>query len=84
MFNLFLTVFSTQIIHAQAEGDDVVARRAALEKDLAELEIEIEAQQALLQDKQRDRVSYERDVAILGSANRKNKTFNKSARYCYI
>ncbi len=69
----FLTVFSTQIIHAQAEGDDVVARRAALEKDLAELEIEIEAQQALLQDKQRDRVSYERDVAILEAQIEKTK-----------
>ena len=63
---ILMTLFSVQIIHAQVVGgEDVAARRAQLESDLAVLEAEIEVQQILLQDKQRDRVSYERDVAIL-------------------
>ena len=40
-------------------------RRAVLERDLAELEKQIDAQQSILQVKQRDSVSLERDVAIL-------------------
>ncbi|MDP6388080.1 MAG: hypothetical protein QGG63_02310 [Candidatus Pacebacteria bacterium] len=57
--------FSAQIIYAQVDGNNVAARRAQLERDLAQLETEIQGQQSLLQDKQRERVSFERDVAIL-------------------
>lgn len=41
------------------------ARRAELETNLADLEKEIDAQRSILQNKQRERVSLERDVAIL-------------------
>ena len=58
----FLTVFSLQTTYAQGGVD---AHRAQLEKDLAALEAEIDVQEGLLQSKQRERVSYERDVAIL-------------------
>jgi len=43
---------------------DVAARKAALEKDLQSLEVEIEAQTKILQERQRESVSLERDVAI--------------------
>ncbi|MBI5004916.1 MAG: hypothetical protein HZC04_01890, partial [Candidatus Lloydbacteria bacterium] len=41
------------------------ARRTQLESDLANLEKEIDGQRTILQSKQRERVSLERDVAIL-------------------
>lgn len=50
---------------AQVGSADVDNRRAQLENDLASLEREIDAQRSLLADKQRERVSLERDVAIL-------------------
>jgi membrane-bound lytic murein transglycosylase B len=46
-------------------AEEVAARRAQLERELAALEQEIASQQVFLQDKQRERVSLERDVAIL-------------------
>lgn len=52
-------------VHAEVTGADVLARRAELEQDLAALEREIEAQRAVLQEKQREKVSLERDIAIL-------------------
>jgi peptidoglycan hydrolase CwlO-like protein len=52
-------------LHAQVEETQIQTRRAQLEDELAGIEKEIEAQQTLLQDKQRERVSLERDVAIL-------------------
>lgn len=48
----------------QATVSDVLRRRAQLEEDLAELNTRIEAQQAILQEKQRETVSLERDIAI--------------------
>src|SRR3989338_6733483 len=50
---------------AQATSDDVRARRAQLEEDLTTLEKQIEEQRAILQEKQRETVSLERDIAIL-------------------
>jgi membrane-bound lytic murein transglycosylase B len=66
----FLAVSSIQITHAQS---DVAAHRAQLESDLAALEAEIDVQEGLLQGKQRERVSYERDVAILEAQIEKAK-----------
>jgi membrane-bound lytic murein transglycosylase B len=60
---IFLATSFVQITHAQSA--DVAAHRAQLEKDLAALEAEIGVQEVLLQGKQKERVSYERDVAIL-------------------
>ncbi|MBI2108631.1 MAG: lytic murein transglycosylase [Parcubacteria group bacterium] len=56
---------SVCVVYAQATGDDVRARRAQLEEDLATLESQIEAQQAILEEKQRETVSLERDIAII-------------------
>ena len=50
---------------AQATTDDVLKRRAQLEEELVGLEARIEAQQVFLQEKQRETVSLERDVAIV-------------------
>ncbi len=49
------------------------ARKAALEADLDALEKEIAAQNVLLQGKQKERVSIERDVAILEAQIKKAK-----------
>lgn len=65
--------FPTDAIKAQVGGADVSARRAQLEEDLKKLEAEIGAQEVLLKDKQRERVSYERDVAILEAQIQKAK-----------
>lgn len=69
-FIIFLAVFSTQTTKAQS---DVASRRVQLEGELAELEAEIGVQQTLLADKQRERVSFERDVAILEAQIEKAK-----------
>ena len=52
-------------VEAQATGADVANRRAELERQLSSIEQEIAEQQKLLQSKQQERVSLERDVAIL-------------------
>ncbi|PIT91363.1 hypothetical protein COU17_01045 [Candidatus Kaiserbacteria bacterium CG10_big_fil_rev_8_21_14_0_10_49_17] len=49
----------------QAQG--VEARRAELERELANIEAEIQKQSVLLLDKQQERVSLERDVAIINA-----------------
>lgn len=69
-FIIFLAVFSTQTTKAQ---NGVASRRVQLEGELAELEAEIGVQQTLLADKQRERVSFERDVAILEAQIEKAK-----------
>ena len=58
---------------AQATSNDVVSRRAQLEKDLVNLEKEIEDQQQILTAKQREGVSLERDIAILNAEISKAK-----------
>ena len=52
-------------VGAQANGDDVASRKAQLEEELKKVEQEINVQQVLVQSKQKERVSLERDVAIL-------------------
>ncbi len=56
-----------QGLFAQATADDVAARRVQLAQDLARIEQEIAEQQTLLDAKKTERVSYERDVAILNA-----------------
>lgn len=62
VFSLFA---DSPLLYAQVGEEDVYARRAQLEAELVELEKEIESQSVLLDGKQRERVSFERDVAIL-------------------
>ena len=52
---------------AQDISNIVTNRRAELEGQLAELQKEIDAQQQILQNKQRESVSLERDIAILNA-----------------
>lgn len=61
----FSGVFTEHVLYAQTGGYVVDARKAALEVELVEVEKEIEAQNVVLRDKQREKVSLERDVAIL-------------------
>ncbi|MAG12200.1 hypothetical protein CL630_00095 [bacterium] len=60
---LFFSIIS--FAFAQATTDDVLKRRAQLEEELVGLEARIEVQQVILQEKQRETVSLERDVAIV-------------------
>ena len=52
---------------AQDVANIVTNRRAELENQLATLQKEIEAQQQILKNKQRESVSLERDIAILNA-----------------
>src|SRR3989344_1475252 len=67
---IFFVILYTQITYAQSS---IEVRRAQLENNLEIIEEEIETQQTLLQDKQRERVSFERDVAILEAQIEKTK-----------
>ena len=67
---IFFVILYTQIAYAQSS---VEVHRAQLESNLEIIEEEIETQQTLLQDKQRERVSFERDVAILEAQIEKAK-----------
>jgi len=60
-----LIALMPHIVAAQASSSDVANRRAQLEQQLAGIQKEIADQQKLLQNKQQERVSLERDVAIL-------------------
>ncbi|MFC1729764.1 hypothetical protein ACFL6I_05450 [candidate division KSB1 bacterium] len=55
----------TRVAYAQTADQQVEQRKAQLEAELAEIEKEIAGQQTLLEGKQEERVSLERDVAIL-------------------
>ena len=52
-------------VGAQADSVDVAERKAALEEELKIVEQEINVQTVLVESKQKERVSLERDVAIL-------------------
>ena len=58
-------------VFAEVTSSDVVARRAELERELGALEIEIQTQSRLLGSKRQERVSIERDVAILNAEIKK-------------
>ena len=62
MLGVFLVLHYATFAHAQTAVDE---RRAQLESDLAQIEAQIVQQQQILGSKQQERVSLERDVAIL-------------------
>lgn len=64
VFGFFLL---TGIAFAQDVSNIVTNRRTELENQLATLQKEIDAQQQILQNKQRESVSLERDIAILNA-----------------
>ena len=49
------------------ESQDVVDKRAQLNAELAQIESDIEAQRGVLSEKQQEKASLERDVAILNA-----------------
>ena len=57
-------------VHAQSV-DDVATRRAKLESDLKILESQIEAQREIVESKQKQAVSLERDIAIFDASIKK-------------
>ncbi|MBY0538821.1 hypothetical protein K2P56_00105 [Patescibacteria group bacterium] len=61
------------VLFAAATSDDVLRHRAGLEAQLAQLEREIAEQAGVLQGKQKERQSLERDVAILDAEIQKAK-----------
>jgi len=61
-------VFYPAVVAAQqVDSSAVAAREAELKQELERIEKEIAAQQEILKNKQRERVSFERDVAILNA-----------------
>lgn len=65
LVSFFLLLAGADMPSAHAQGNVVDARRAQLEKQLAEYEARIQELQKVLTVKQGERVSLERDVAIL-------------------
>lgn len=70
---IMTSFFGVGIIHAQITSEDIDARRVVLEKELIQIEKDIDGQKVFLEDKQRERVSLERDVAILDAQINKAK-----------
>lgn len=68
----FLLFFSFDIIHAAVSGDAVIKKRKQLETELSVLEVQIEEYRGLIKEKQKDAVTFERDISIL------NAKINKS------
>jgi len=72
LFTLAYEGFSI-VAFAQAVAEDVLALRAKLEAELSSIEKEIGAQKTILEAKQKEGVSLERDVAILTAQIQKAK-----------
>ncbi len=75
---LFFLLLASLLIFPQASrsqvaGDEVAARRAALQAQLDEIQKEIDAQKDILAEKQRESVSLERDIAILDANIQKSQ-----------
>jgi len=68
--NVFVTV-----LYAQSASVSVSERRVKLERDLEQIVSEIAVQQEVLQEKKKDRVSLERDVAILDAEIEKARLY---------
>jgi len=78
MAAVFLAVLAAPLffsagVSAQTVSEAVSNRRATLEQELAALEREIEDQRRVLAERQRERQSLERDLAILDAKIRKAK-----------
>ncbi len=72
VFSLALFFSLAGVVRADI-SDNIGSRRVQLENELGQLEKEIESQRQLLQTKQRESVSLERDIAILDVSIEKSK-----------
>jgi len=71
-FLIMLVAFSTfHYAHAEVTSEDVNQRRAQLQATLDAIEADISAQRGVLSDKQKERQSLERDIAILDAEIKK-------------
>ena len=68
---LLLPLFLTPLVSYAQTSEDIAARRAQLERELQQVEAEIREQSKLLVGKRTERVSIERDVAILNAEIKK-------------
>lgn len=65
---IILTLFWVgQIVFAQTEAVEVIVKRAQLNAELLQIEKEIEGQRVVLQKKQQEAISLQRDVSILNA-----------------
>jgi len=75
---IFLYMSVPLSVNAQ-DADAVARQKAAYEEELRQIEIQIAAQEVLLQEKQRERTTYERDLAIIdGQIYRSQLEINKA------
>ncbi len=71
---ILLVIFSFNgISNAEVNSNKVDARRASLEANLKNIEVEIEGQKKILENKQKETVSLERDVSILNAQISKSR-----------
>ena len=70
-----LTIFSLSgnILFANVSSGTIDTERAQLEAELAELERQMDEQRGLIQEKQREASTFERDITILDAQIRKVK-----------
>ncbi|MCK5096151.1 MAG: lytic murein transglycosylase [Candidatus Pacebacteria bacterium] len=68
-----LSAGSFLFVYAETESEEVERKRAELNLELLQIESEIDQEKLVLQDKQREKVTLERDVAILNSNIRKSQ-----------
>lgn len=73
LFSIFCFLFSTISLAEEINPNLVVQRRAQLEKELADLESQIESYRGVIQEKQRESTTLERDLAILTAKIDKSK-----------
>lgn len=79
ILGVFLGVASSGAVFAQTESEQVLLRRAQLNAELVKIENEIEQQRQILEEKQKESVSLQRDVSIL-NANIKKAQLEIKAR----
>lgn len=72
-YALLFIALAAPLALGAANADDVAARRAELERNLAAIEREIDNQTVFLDQKRSERVSLERDIAILDAQIEKAK-----------
>ncbi len=69
--SLFLNVGVFDLAYAEVTNKNIISRRVQLKSELEKLEAEIRVQSKLLVNKRKERVSIERDVAILNAEIKK-------------
>lgn len=69
---LLISIFSVNSIYAQVNSDSVLKKRKALEAELSALEGQIDEYRDLIKVKQKDAVTFERDISLLNAKIQKS------------